>query len=70
MHRKHVQTVVEILSKIAFFHVAQQIAIRSGEDAHIDLDRTTATHPLKLTLLQNAQQLRLEIQRNLTDFIE
>ena len=47
-----------------------EIAVRRGDDAHVDLDRLAAADPLELALLQDAQQLDLHVQRELADLVE
>ena len=47
-----------------------EIPIRRGEDANIDLDGLGAADPLKLAFLQDAQQLRLEVERQLAHLVE
>src|SRR5690242_11653268 len=54
VHRKHVEPIIKVLAKLALLDVADQVAIRSGDDAHVDLDRAAAADALKLALLQNA----------------
>ena len=70
MHRKHVEAVIEILAKLALAHVRQQIAVRRRDDADIDLDGAAATDALELALLEHAQELRLQRQRNFAHLVE
>ena len=41
-----------------------------GEDAHVDLDRAVAAHRLEAAFLQHAQQLGLQLERQLADLVE
>src|ERR1035437_4465782 len=50
--------------------MAEQIAVRGGENPDIHLDGAVAPHPLEFTLLQDAQQFRLQVERNLTPLVE
>ncbi|CCJ84281.1 hypothetical protein BN133_658 [Cronobacter dublinensis 582] len=70
MDREHVQTVIEIASELAVRHHLAQIAVSGGDKPHVGLDDFIAAEPLKLLLLQHAQQLRLEIQRHVAHFIQ
>ena len=44
--------------------------IGGGDDAHIHFLGRIAAQALELLLLQNAQQLGLELQRDVADFVE
>ena len=47
-----------------------QVAIGGGDQAHIGADGARAAQALELALLQHAQQLGLQLERNLADFVE
>jgi hypothetical protein len=47
-----------------------KVSIGCGDEARIRLDGSGASQALELPLLQNAKQLRLKFQRNLTDLIQ
>ena len=51
LQRKHVQAVVEILTEAARTNLALEIAIRGGDDSHIEIDQRIAANPLNLPLL-------------------
>src|SRR4029434_10587469 len=40
------------------------------DQADVDPDGAFASHPLEFLLLENAQQLRLELERQLSDLVE
>ena len=44
--------------------------MRRCHDPHVDTLRPRAAEPLELLLLQHAQQLRLELERNVADLVE
>src|ERR1700745_3958638 len=44
--------------------------MRSGDPADVDLRRSRASQSLKFPLLQNAQQFWLQVERDISDFIE
>ena len=52
------------------FHHPKEVAVRRGDEADVDLDRLRTADPLELLLLQDAQQLRLELERDLADLVE
>ena len=68
--RKDVEAVVEILAEAAGGDFLAQAAVGGREHAHIERDRRAAAEALDFALLQDAQQLRLQRQRHLGDFIE
>ena len=47
-----------------------EVAVRSGDDADVDLDRLAATDALDHPFLEHSQQLRLHRQGELADFVE
>src|SRR6476660_7205960 len=68
--RDDVQSIVEILSESPRFHLSVEIAVRGGDDPHVDrcsLSRTDRTH---FAVLQHAQELGLQGERHVTDFIQ
>src|SRR5260370_32792911 len=68
--RKHIQPVVQIRSKFLLIDHGFQIAIRGSNQPSICLQGARAAKTLELPLLQDAQKLRLKLQRYFTDFIE
>src|SRR5437667_1954650 len=70
MDREHVQPVVEIVPEPLLFHHPKEVAVRRGDEADVDLDRLRTPDPLELLLLQDAQQLRLKLERDLADLVE
>ena len=67
---EYVEAVVEIFAEAASGHFAAQVAIGGGEDAHVERQRVGAADAFDFLLLQHAQQLRLQRQRHLGDFVE
>jgi hypothetical protein len=63
LERKHVQPIKEILPEGAAVHRRAQVAIRRGDDAHVDLNRLSAPDSLELPLLQHPQQRDLGLCR-------
>ena len=70
MDRKHVEAVIQIRAKAALLDAVQEVAVGRGEDAHVDFDGLAAADAFKLTLLQHAQEFRLQVGRDLAHFVE
>ena len=66
----NIQAVVKVFAKRSFFQRRAQITIRGGDQPHIHLDGLGPAQPLKLALLQYAQQLYLDRRGHIADFIE
>ena len=65
-----IQAVVEIFAKRAFLDRLFEIDIGGGDDAHIDLAACRVTQRREFALLDDAQQLRLRLGRDVADLIE
>ena len=70
MDGKNIQTVVEIAAKLSLQDHSFQVAMSRSDDANVNLFRPRASQTLKFPLLQDAQKLRLELQRDVTDFVQ
>src|ERR1700758_2664502 len=68
--RKYVQAVIQGAAKLTFGDHFFQIAMGSGDDSDVDLHRSRASQALKFPLLQNAQQFWLQVERDVSNFIE
>ena len=68
--RKHVQAVVEVAAELLVGDHRDEVAIRRRHQPDVDADRPGAAEPLELLLLQHAQQLRLQLQRNVADLVQ
>src|SRR5215470_14010195 len=68
--RKDIEAVIEIRAKLSITHGLLEIAVCGRDDAHVDLQRVTSSDAFKLTFFQHAQQLGLQIEWELSDFIE
>ena len=66
----HGQTIIQIFAEPAFVHFVGQITVGCTDDAHIDFADFVASDPPDFTLFEHAQQLRLQLRRKITDFIE
>jgi hypothetical protein len=68
--RHHVETVEEILAEAPRLHHRGEVPVRGGDDADVDRHRPIAADALDLARLEDAQQRRLEIERQLADLVE
>ena len=68
--RKDVQTVEEIAPELPRFDHRRQITIGRRDQPYIDADRARAAEPLEFLLLQHAEEFRLQLEGNVTDFVE
>src|ERR1700733_2122258 len=68
--RKYVQAIVQVAAKLAILHHCFEITIGRRYQPHIDLFRSVAAQLFKLTFLQSAQELRLDLDRYISYFVE
>src|SRR5580700_5848891 len=68
--RKDAQAVVEVTPELPFGHAVSQIAIGSRDQPYVDADRMSAAYPLELPILQHAQELRLQFQGKVANFVQ
>ena len=64
------EPIVEVLPEMAGRRVGGEVAVGRRDDAHVDLDRRRPADALELLLLEHAQQLGLEVEPHLGDFVE
>src|SRR5271157_297639 len=70
LNRKHVQSIKQVFAKLAFANHRGKIPVGRGDDSHIDMDRFGAPQTFELLLLNGTQQLWLQFQADVADFIE
>jgi hypothetical protein len=70
VHRQDADPVIEILPEFAGGDQGGQIFVGGGNEPHIHGDGLVAAHTLKSFVFQHPQQFRLDLQGNLTDFVE
>ena len=68
--RKDAQAVIQIGTKAALADRILQVAISGRDHAYVHLYRVAAADSFKLTFFKHAQELGLQVQRQLADFIE
>src|SRR6266404_2387673 len=66
----YVETVIKIRAEASLFNRFIQVAIRRGDDFHVDLDGFHPSYALKLSLLEKPQELGLNLGGNIADLIE
>jgi len=64
------QTIVEIQAETSRFALGFQVAIRSGEHAHVQRYVFQAAHTTKRTVFQHPQQFRLQREFEFADLVE
>src|SRR5439155_22799747 len=64
------EPVVEVLAKTPGGHFGFQTAIGSGNDTHVDPSGALLADALVLSLLQNAEQFALQVERDFAHFVE
>src|SRR5690606_11853812 len=70
LDREHAEPEVEILAEAALLDLAAQIAVRRGDDPHVDLARLLLADALERAFLDHAQELALKLERDLADLVE
>ena len=65
-----VEPVVEILAEAAALDLVLEDAVRRGDDADVDLLGLAVADAEDDALLERAQQLHLEVERQLADLVE
>ena len=70
LHGKHIQPVVEIAAEQAVGDHLLEIAVGGRDQPHVNPLRPGASQPLELLLLQRAQQLGLNLRRDVPGFVE
>src|SRR2546427_10433989 len=70
MDGEDVQAVVEVFAEALLLDEASEVAVRRGDQADVDLDRPGAADTLELLLLEDPEELRLELERDLADLVE
>ena len=68
--RHHVQAVEEILPEAPLAHHRLEVAVRGREHAEVHADRVVAAHPLEGALLEDAEELRLEVERHVAHLVQ
>ena len=67
---KNIETVVQVASKLVIRDHFLEIAIRRGNEPHIDLQRAAVAQPFEFPLLQCPQKLWLQFDWDVPNFIQ
>src|SRR2546425_2272804 len=70
LDRHDIDAVEQVLTKPSGADFCFEIARRGGENARVHAARLLIADPADLTLLQHAQQLRLQTERQFADFVQ
>src|SRR5437870_2643428 len=68
--REDVQAVVQIVTEAAPFDHPGEVAVRGGDQTDVDVDRPCPAETLELVFLQHAQELRLQLERDLAHLVQ
>ena len=68
--REDIKAIKQVGAEATFGHFLGKVAIGGGDHPRIDFQGGGAANAFKLTLLQHAQQLGLQIQLQLADFVQ
>ena len=70
MQRHGVEAIEQVLSETSLAHLALNVAVTCGDDAHVHAYRVIRPDAPNLTLLQRAQKLHLKRGRRLGYLVE
>ena len=65
-----VQPVEQIAAECSLFHFLRQVAVGGGDDPEVRAPMGERTDRAEFLFLQDAQQLGLQVERQLADFVE
>jgi hypothetical protein len=68
--REHVQSVEKIISEASRVDLPGEVPIRGGDQTDVAVDRPGPPETLELVFLQHAQELRLQLERDLAHLVE
>src|SRR5262249_19542722 len=70
MNRKDIQAVKQIAAKLSIRDHLLQIGVGGGDQTHVNFLRARTAQAFELAFLQNAQQLGLQLQRDVADLVQ
>src|ERR1700733_2343383 len=68
--RKDTQAIAEVRAKLTILNHSRKVPIRRSYQANVHLNGASASQPLEFLLLQDTQQFRLELQRQVPGFVQ
>ena len=66
----YTDAIIEVRPEFLIYNKFLEVSVCCTDQSEISLERLLAANPLKLSFLQNTQELCLEGQRNLSDLIK
>ena len=70
LDRNHAQPKVQVLAEFPRGDQGLEVLVGRRDHARLELERLDAADPVELALLQHAQQLGLQLDRQVADFVE
>src|SRR3984957_5387760 len=70
LNRKDIEPVKQILPELMVANHQRQIPMRRRNEANVNMNGLVASQPLELLFLQRAQQLWLQLETNVANFIQ
>jgi hypothetical protein len=70
MDVEHLDAKVQILAELTRAHGLIEIAVRRRDDARVEQDLARSAERPHPALLKNPEQLRLQVERHVADFVE
>jgi len=68
--RKYIQAIVQIAAKFSTLHHSLEVLVSRGDQTHVDAMCAPAPETLEFLFLQNAEELGLQGERYISNFIE
>ena len=69
-HLQDIEPVIQVFAKTAVANCRLQVDVGCGQDPNIHRDRLAATDPFDVFFLEKAQQVGLQLQRQVANFIQ
>jgi hypothetical protein len=67
---ENIQTIVQVAPKLLTVHHSLEVPVRSGDEAYVYAMGTTTSKTFEFLFLQNTQELRLQGEWHVADFIK
>jgi hypothetical protein len=68
--RENIQTIVQVAAKFLTVHHSLEVPVRSGDEAYVYAMGPTTSKAFEFLLLQNTEELRLQGEWHVADFIK
>src|SRR6201997_2567543 len=68
--RENIQTIVQVAAKFLTVHHSLEVPVRSGDEAYVYAMGPTTSKPFEFLFLQNTEELRLQGEWHVADFIK